>query len=74
MHGRTDQNRSVNVLRPAALTLAVPLSFVVHVCVLDSKGRLDSCLCVSDGDKAALIFPQRNILGMAKSDKSNHTM
>lgn len=31
MHDKRDQNRSVNVLRPAALTLAVPLSFIMHV-------------------------------------------
>ena len=31
MHSKRDQNRSVNVLGPAALTLAVPLRFIVHV-------------------------------------------
>lgn len=33
MHDKRDKNRSVNVLGPAALTLAVPLRFVVRVCV-----------------------------------------
>ena len=37
MHGKRDQNGSVNVLGPAALTLAVPLRFTMHVC---------PCVCV----------------------------
>ena len=39
MHGKRDQNGSVNVLGPAALTLAVPLRFTMHVCPC-------VCLCV----------------------------
>lgn len=31
MHGKRDQSRSVNVLRLAALTLVMPLRFIVHV-------------------------------------------
>lgn len=38
MHGKRDQNRSVNVLRPAALTLAVPLRFIGHVLDMCVRG------------------------------------
>ena len=41
MHGKRDQNRSVNVLRPAALTFAVPLSFIMHV-----GESMCVCVCV----------------------------
>lgn len=44
MHGKRDKNRSVNVLRPAALTLAVPLRFIVCVREYMSKGG-SVCVC-----------------------------
>ena len=44
MHGKRDQNGSVNVLGPAALTLAVPLRFTMHVCVC-------VCVCVCERER-----------------------
>lgn len=57
MHGKRDQNRSVNVLGPAALTLAVPLRFILHVLDVCVCGCVRMCVC--DGWPACVCVESR---------------